>query len=96
MTGSPSWTDWGPYLTGDYVARGIKRRLLFHSDERHSSIAASFLRDTISMFTRNFTKQNVVIAVAGTTVALRPGFLFGADDLGQCRLARDRRQSGHL
>ena len=74
LTGSPTWTDWVPYLTGDYVGRGIKRRLLFHSDERHSSIAASFLRDTISMFSRSFTKQNVAITVAGTTVAFTPAF----------------------
>ena len=74
MTGSPVWSDWGPFLIGDFVARGIKRRLLFHSDEPHSSIAASLVRDTISLFTRYWTQQNVVITVAGTTVAFLPAF----------------------
>ena len=74
LTGTPTWSDWGPYLIGDFTARGIKRRLLFHSDEKHSSIAASYLRETLSLFTRNFTKQNVAIAVAGTTVAFTPAF----------------------
>jgi hypothetical protein len=74
LTGSPTWTDWSPYLTGDFIGRGIRRRLLFHTDEPHSSIACSFLRDTITMFSRTFIKQGVAIAVAGTIVTFDPAF----------------------
>lgn len=77
-SGGAVWTDWGPYLIGDFVARGIKRRLLFTADEPHSSIACSALKDTISMFQRSWVRQGVALSAAGTRVNYDPAFFASA------------------
>jgi hypothetical protein len=44
---SPTWTAWAPFLVNDVVARGIRRRLLFTTNEPHYQIGVSTLVDRI-------------------------------------------------
>jgi hypothetical protein len=71
---SPTWTDWQPLLIGDFVARGVKRRLLFHTYDPHASIACSQLSDVIMMFSRTWTLSGVSIPATGAQINFSPAF----------------------
>jgi hypothetical protein len=72
--GSPTWTDWQPFMIGDFVARGIRRRLLFSTDEPHHQVACSALEDKISMATRTWASASVALLLAGTRVNFSPAY----------------------
>ena len=59
------WTGWQFYVIGDYVARGIKRRLRFESYNPASNVFITVLNDDLRMFQRQFAAAALAVA-AGT------------------------------
>lgn len=64
-SGTAVWTGWQYYVIGDYVARGIKRRLRFESYNPAANVFVTVLNDDLRMFQRQFAAA--ALAVAATT-----------------------------
>src|SRR6185369_6114809 len=64
-SGTAVWSGWQSYLIGDFVARGIKRRVRFQSNEPGANVFVTVLNDDLRMFQRQLTA--VGFAVAATT-----------------------------
>jgi hypothetical protein len=64
-SGGAVWSDWQYYIIGDFVGRGIKRRLRFQSNEPGANVLVTVLNDDCRMFQRQYA--SVGLAVAATT-----------------------------
>jgi hypothetical protein len=80
--GTPTWSAWAPLLVGDFTGRGVRRRLLFTTNEYSYSLGCSALTDKISMPTRTWTDSAVALASGGTRVNFTPAFYAAPDARG--------------
>jgi Putative phage tail protein len=73
-SGTAVWTAWAYYIVGDFVARGIKRRMRFVSTNPAANVFVTVLNDDLRMFQRQFTVAAMPIAAAGTRWTFTPAF----------------------
>jgi hypothetical protein len=68
------WSGWQYYIIGDYVARGVKRRIRFQSYNPASNVRITVLNDDCRMFQSQYSQAGVAIAAAGTRWNFNPPF----------------------
>ncbi len=68
------WSGWQYYIIGDYVARGIKRRLRFESYNPAANVLITVLNDDLRMFQHQQTVAGMAIALGGTRWNFVPAF----------------------
>ncbi len=74
-TASPIiWTDWQPFVTGDYSARGVAFRIKLTSNEFAVTPVVSGLGVTVDMPDETRAQEDLVVTVSGLTVSFSPSF----------------------
>jgi len=63
-TGSPTWTDWQPFVVGDYRCRAFEFSIVLYSNYLNHNIGISTLRVTVDMPDR-FESGNDLVSGAG-------------------------------
>ncbi|MCK5611031.1 hypothetical protein KAR91_54665 [Candidatus Pacearchaeota archaeon] len=73
-TGSPVWSAWGAFVTGDYSARGYDFRVKLNSDEFGVTPIVSILGINIDMPDENRAGDDLVATASGITVTFAPAY----------------------
>ena len=66
--GSPAWSNWMPFVIGDYSARAFQFRALLSSDLAGVTPAVTQLRVDLAMPDRTESARNITTLAAGSTV----------------------------
>ncbi|MBF0358853.1 MAG: hypothetical protein HQL70_09615 [Magnetococcales bacterium] len=72
-TDSPTWTEWQPFLVGDYTARAFKTRVVLNGTPPNISPVVSRIKIQIDMPDR-IIKFGKSVASGGSTVTFSPAF----------------------
>ena len=71
---SPTWSDWAPFLVGDYHARAYQFRLIATSSDASLNIAIEELKVTVDMPDRIENAHNLTVPAAGKSVTFASPF----------------------
>jgi len=71
---SPTWSDWSPFLVGDYFARGYQFRVVVNNDDANYNISITALTVTVDMPDRTERDFNVITAVNGSGISFAHAF----------------------
>lgn len=66
--GSPVWSDWQPFVTGDWTARAFQFRLLASRVEQTHNVAIAALQVVVDMPDRIASGNDIACPAAGMTV----------------------------
>lgn len=68
------WTDWQPFVTGDYSAQGLDFRVKLTSNEYAVTPVISALGVTVDMPDETRAEEDLVVTVSGLTITFSPAF----------------------
>ncbi|MEN6621499.1 MAG: phage tail protein [Smithella sp.] len=71
--GTPSWSEWGTFITGDYTARAFEFRIILRSLSLGVTPVVERLRITIDMPDRVVGKEDLVCTAGGISVVFENG-----------------------
>ena len=71
---SPTWTDWSPFLVGDYHARGYEFRVVVTNSDSTFQISITELTVTVDMPDRFEKANDLSLSSSGTAVSFGSGF----------------------
>jgi predicted phage tail protein len=72
--GSPAWSAWQPFVTGDWTARAFEFRLLASRVEQTHNVAVAALSVTVDMPDRLYSDNDIACASGGMTVTFPAAF----------------------
>lgn len=72
--GSPTWSPWTPFLTADFVARGVERRAVLRTSDITVNVAIDELVVTLDVPDRVATDTVTTGTLGDTTVTFSPRF----------------------
>ena len=78
--GTPTWSDWKPFIVGDYTARGFQFRLKLYGLLPHATPIVEAVTITLDMEDRIYPFSATVDA-AGSTISFSPAF-YAAPEIG--------------
>jgi hypothetical protein len=70
----PVWSDWSPFLVGDYFARFYEFRVVVNNDDANYNISITALTVTVDMPDRTERDFNVTTAVNGSGISFAHAF----------------------
>jgi len=68
------WSDWQEFITGDYLARGLKWKVVLSTPDPSVTPTATELSVTVNMPDRVIADNDVAIIAAGTRIDFSPPF----------------------
>ncbi len=72
--GSPAWSDWMPFVIGDYSARAFQFRALLSSDIAGITPSVTRLRVNVDMPDRTISDRNITTLTGGSTITFTNPF----------------------
>ncbi len=72
--GTPSWSNWSPFVIGDYTARAFRFRVLLQSHAVNVTPALSYLSVDIDMPERTASARGIASNAAGSAIAFDSAF----------------------
>jgi len=80
-TGSPTWSDWRPFVIGDYNARAFQFKIEVTAPDAFTSVNISTLKATVDVPDRFESGEDVLVPIGGITITFSKPF-FAVPNIG--------------